>query len=99
MDAALTFKPNSSEPNCQDQHVESLRSGTVEIIVQDSLVIQIEKTERIRLTKSGTAEKYPTQFGKLELFSVEKVFGDWASAQKTHFREGGVFDQLYKKSK
>ena len=45
------------------------------------------------------AEQYAAQFGKLELFPVEKVFGDWATAQKTHFREGGVFDQLYRKSK
>ena len=45
------------------------------------------------------AEKYTAQFGKLELFTVENVFGDWASAQKAHFSEGGVFDQLYKKSK
>ena len=45
------------------------------------------------------AEKYAAQFARVELFSVEKVFGDWASAQKAHFSEGGVFDQLYKKSK
>lgn len=35
------------------QHVESLRFGTVEIIVHDSRVIQIEKTERVRLGKAG----------------------------------------------
>ena len=52
---------------------------------------------RPRSPKVG--EKYAAQFGKLELFTVEKVFGDWASAQKAHFSEGGVFDQLYKKSK
>jgi sulfate transport system substrate-binding protein len=45
------------------------------------------------------AEQYAARFGKVELFSVEKVFGDWASAQKTHFSEGGIFDQLYLKSK
>jgi sulfate transport system substrate-binding protein len=45
------------------------------------------------------AEQYAAQFGKLELFTIEKVFGDWAAAQKTHFSEGGVFDQLYRKSK
>ena len=47
---------SSSEPNWQEivrQHVESLRFGTVEIIVHDSRVIQIEKTERVRLTKGG----------------------------------------------
>jgi len=34
------------------QHVGSLRYGVVEIIVHDSRVIQIEKTERVRLEKS-----------------------------------------------
>ena len=33
------------------QHVKSLRYGVVEIIVHDSRVIQIEKTERLRLEK------------------------------------------------
>lgn len=33
------------------QHVKSLRYGSVEIVVQDSRVVQIEKTERVRLGK------------------------------------------------
>ncbi len=33
------------------QHVGSLRYGVVEIVVHDSRVIQIEKTERVRLEK------------------------------------------------
>jgi len=35
------------------QHVESLRFGTVEIVVHDSRVTQIEKTERVRFEKDG----------------------------------------------
>ena len=34
------------------QHVESLRYGVVEIVIQDSRVVQIEKTERTRFDKS-----------------------------------------------
>ena len=34
------------------QHVKSLRYGVVEIEVHDSRVIQIEKTERVRLDKN-----------------------------------------------
>jgi hypothetical protein len=34
------------------QQVGSLRYGVVEIVVHDSRVIQIEKTERLRLDKS-----------------------------------------------
>jgi hypothetical protein len=39
------------------QHVGSLRYGVVEIVVHDSRVIQIEKTERVRLEKSAEKEK------------------------------------------
>jgi hypothetical protein len=39
------------------QHVGSLRYGVVEIVVHDSHVIQIEKTERVRLEKSADKEK------------------------------------------
>ena len=34
------------------QYVKSLRFGVVEIVVHDSRVIQIEKTERVRLDKA-----------------------------------------------
>jgi sulfate adenylyltransferase subunit 1/sulfate transport system substrate-binding protein len=33
---------------------------------------------------------------KLELFTVDQVFGGWAKAQKTHFADGGVFDDIQK---
>lgn len=38
------------------QQVGSLRYGVVEIIVHDSRVIQIEKTERVRLEKSPVGQ-------------------------------------------
>ena len=41
------------------------------------------------------AAKYAKQFPKLNLFTIDEVFGGWAKAQKTHFADGGVFDQIY----
>jgi len=41
------------------------------------------------------AEKYAKQFPKTNLFTIDEVFGGWAKAQKTHFADGGVFDQIY----
>jgi sulfate transport system substrate-binding protein len=41
------------------------------------------------------AAKYAKQFPKIDLFTVDEVFGGWAKAQKTHFADGGVFDQIY----
>lgn len=29
-----------------------------------------------------------------KLFTIDEVFGGWARAQKTHFADGGVFDQI-----
>ena len=35
------------------------------------------------------------RFPKLKLFTVDGLFGGWQKAQKTHFADGGVFDQIY----
>jgi len=42
------------------------------------------------------AKKYENSFAKVELFTIDDVFGGWTKAQKVHFSEGGVFDQIYK---
>ena len=41
------------------------------------------------------AARYDKQFPKLNLFTIDEVFGGWTKAQKTHFADGGVFDQIY----
>ena len=43
------------------------------------------------------AAKYSKQFPKINLFTIDDVFGGWTKAQKTHFADGGVFDQIYTK--
>ena len=45
------------------------------------------------------AKKYATQYPKLKLFTIEEITGGWDKAQKTHFADGGVFDQIYAPSK
>jgi sulfate/thiosulfate transport system substrate-binding protein len=42
------------------------------------------------------AKEYEKSFAKVELFTIEEVFGGWTKAQKEHFGEGGIFDQIYK---
>ncbi|UFN48726.1 sulfate ABC transporter substrate-binding protein [Roseomonas sp. OT10] len=36
------------------------------------------------------------RFPKLELVTVDAEFGGWATAQKTHFADGGSFDRIYR---
>ena len=45
----------------------------------------------------AAAAKYGSLFPKLDLFTIDQVFGGWTLAQKTHFADGGVFDQIYQK--
>jgi sulfate transport system substrate-binding protein len=42
------------------------------------------------------AKKYEKQFPKLKLFTIDEDFGGWKKAQKLHFDDGGIFDQIYK---
>ena len=46
----------------------------------------------------GVAAKYAARFPKLSLFGIDEVFGGWQKAQKRHFADGGVFDQIYRPS-
>ena len=41
------------------------------------------------------AAKVEKQFSKLTLFTIDEIFGGWNSAQKTHFADGGTFDQIF----
>ena len=43
--------------------------------------------------------EHESSFQKLELFTVKEIFGSWADAQKKHFVDGGVFDQIFKADK
>jgi sulfate transport system substrate-binding protein len=42
-------------------------------------------------------EKFGNQFADVKLITIDAVFGGWQKAQKTHFADGGIFDQIYVK--
>ena len=39
------------------------------------------------------------RFAPVNLFTIDEAFGGWQKAQKTHFADGGTFDQIYKPGK
>jgi sulfate/thiosulfate transport system substrate-binding protein len=41
------------------------------------------------------AAKYASQFAPVKTFTIDEVFGGWGKASETHFKDGGVFDQIY----
>jgi sulfate transport system substrate-binding protein len=48
-----------------------------------------------RPTNEKIAAKYASQFPKLKLLTVNEIAGGWTKAQKAHFADGGIFDQIY----
>ncbi|HEY0525781.1 MAG TPA: sulfate ABC transporter substrate-binding protein [Stellaceae bacterium] len=45
------------------------------------------------------AARHQDSVAKVSLFTIDEVFGGWTKAQKTHFADGGVFDQIYQPGK
>ena len=43
----------------------------------------------------AVAAKYASQFPRIDLFTVDELFGGWQKTQKVHFADGGVFDRIY----
>ena len=41
------------------------------------------------------AKKHEQTFTKVSLFTIDDVFGGWRAAQKKHFADKGVFDEIY----
>ena len=58
---------------------------------------EIAAKHYFRPRDAKVAAKYAEQFPKVKLFTIDEVFGGWQKAQKTHFADGGVFDQFYSK--
>lgn len=48
-----------------------------------------------RPRNEAIAAKHAENFQKVELFTIDGMFGGWQKAQKTHFSDKGVFDQIY----
>ncbi len=44
----------------------------------------------------AVAQKYASTFPKLNLFTIDEVFGGWKKAQQAHFGDGGTFDEIQK---
>ena len=60
---------------------------------EDGQEIAAKHYYRPRLAK--VASKHAGDFPKVNLFTIDEVFGGWAKAQPKHFGDGGIFDEIY----
>jgi sulfate/thiosulfate transport system substrate-binding protein len=77
-----------------------LRRGTREVATEYVNYLYTQEGQEIiaknfyRPIDPQVAAKHTHQFPKLQLVTIQE-FGGWPKAQKEHFNEGGIFDQIF----
>lgn len=60
---------------------------------------EIAAKHRLRPRNAKVLAKYAKNFPKVNAFTVDEVFGGWKKAQKDHFDDGGLYDQIIARAK
>src|ERR1700722_1624114 len=55
---------------------------------------EIAAQHYFRPSLEEVAKRHVSTFPPVKMFKVEEIFGSWKQAQKAHFDEGGIFDQI-----
>jgi sulfate/thiosulfate transport system substrate-binding protein len=56
---------------------------------------EIAAKHYFRPRDAAVLQRHGDQFAKVDLFTIDQVFGGWDRAHEQHFADGGVFDRLY----
>ena len=82
------------DKNARRHHTTEIANAYLKYLYSDAGQ-EIAAKNFYRPRNEAVAAKYADHFTKLKLVSLNEEFGSWANAQKTHFADGGVFDQIY----
>jgi sulfate transport system substrate-binding protein len=81
------------DKNVASHHTEAVAKAYLEYLYSpEGQEIAAKDFYRPRL--EAVTQKYADKFPKIALFTVDELFGGWQKAQKTHFADGGIFDQI-----
>jgi sulfate/thiosulfate transport system substrate-binding protein len=58
---------------------------------------ELAAKHHFRPQNESVRAKHSGRFKPIQLFTVAEMFGSWTEAQKVHFSDGGLFDQIYRK--
>ncbi|MEI9960464.1 MAG: sulfate ABC transporter substrate-binding protein [Limisphaerales bacterium] len=82
--------------NVTRHHTEAVSRAYLEYLYSDAGQ-ELAAKHYFRPKNPDVQAKYASRFKPLELFTVDEVAGSWEKAQKNHFSDGGIFDQIYEK--
>jgi len=55
---------------------------------------EIAAKHQLRPRSAAILAKYAKDFPKVSTFTIDEVFGGWTKAQKEHFDDGAIYDQI-----
>jgi sulfate/thiosulfate-binding protein len=90
-----------AEPPVAVVNKNAKRHGTTDVANEYLKYLYSDEGQEIaaknfyRPRNEAVAKKYAANFNQLKLVTLDQEFGSWAKAQKTHFADGGVFDQIF----
>jgi sulfate/thiosulfate-binding protein len=82
------------DKNAKHHHTTEVATAYLKYLYSDEGQ-EIAAKNFYRPRNEAIAQKYAANFTQLKLVTLEQEFGSWANAQKTHFADGGVFDQIF----
>jgi sulfate transport system substrate-binding protein len=94
-----------AEPPVAVNDVVAQKHGTARVARAYLEFLYTERAQAIaaqhffRPTGPRSLARYGGAFATVPQFTVDSLFGGWANAQRTHFADGGVFDQIYPAAK
>ncbi len=56
---------------------------------------EIAARHHYRPRDPGVLKKYESAFASMKLFTIDEAFGGWQAANKVHFADRAIFDQIY----
>ena len=82
----------------QKHHTEAVSRAYLEFLYSDAGQ-ELAAKYYFRPKSQVALDKFPDRFKPLDLFTVNEIAGGWDKAQKTHFADGGIFDQIFQPNK
>jgi sulfate transport system substrate-binding protein len=80
--------------NVRRHHTEAISRAYLEYLYSDAGQ-ELAAQHFFRPKNQAILSRYATRYKPSEFFTVNEIAGSWEQAQKTHFADGGIFDQIY----
>ena len=84
--------------NVQRHRTEAVSRAYLEYLYSDAGQ-ELAAQHYFRPKNQTILARYADRYKPLDLFTVDEVAGSWQKAQKVHFADGGIFDQIYQPNK